>query len=68
MLTPQQIKVAIVMTGRAQCTGQESLEVADTLRALTAAYNKLTVSPTEDKQPEEEWDEEEDGDDPRSNK
>lgn len=55
MLTPDQIKCAIGMIGRATCTGSEATEVAATLESLVNLYNVLTAPKTED--------EEKDGDD-----
>ena len=57
MLTPEQIKCAIGMIGRATCKGAEAPEVSATLDALVALYNELTAPPTETE------DKDEDGDD-----
>lgn len=45
VLTPDVLKVAIVMIGRAPCKGDESHDVAATLRCLTQEYERLTQPP-----------------------
>ena len=39
MLTPDTIRTAIIMVKRAQCSGEESLKVADCIRALEGIFN-----------------------------
>lgn len=41
MLTANQFKTAIIMSKRANCTGDESLEVAQTILALEKAYTEV---------------------------
>ena len=56
MLTPDQIKCAIGMIGRAECRGSEAMEVAGTLEALVALYNQLTAPPPADEENDEDGD------------
>ncbi len=56
MLTPEQIKCAIGMIGRASCKGSEAPEVSATLDALVALYNELTAPPPADEEKDEDGD------------
>ena len=56
MLTPNQIKCAVVMIGRANCTGVEAKEVASTLDALSELYAQMTAPPVSDEGDTEESD------------
>jgi hypothetical protein len=46
MLTLDEIKVAVVMMRRAQCTGEEAADVAIVLEKLLHEYAKMTAPKT----------------------
>lgn len=48
MLTPDILKVAIVMIGRATCKGDEATDVAITLQALKHEFDRLSAQEPED--------------------
>lgn len=53
MLTPEDIKVAVVMMKRATCTGEESGAVAVVIQKLVQEYERL-VRPPQAKTDEQE--------------
>jgi hypothetical protein len=46
-LGPNECKTAIIMCKRANCTGEESLAVAQAILALEAQYKELNAAPQE---------------------
>jgi len=48
MLTQDEIKVAVVMIGRAECKGSEAGAVAAVIKKLTTLYEALAVDDEED--------------------
>ncbi len=43
MLTPDNVKVAVVLMLRAPCTGEEAKNVALAIDAFTAMHNQMTA-------------------------
>jgi hypothetical protein len=41
VITPEVLKTAIVMVGRASCSGTEARDVAAALEALVETYNQM---------------------------
>ncbi len=63
MLTPDHLKVAIVMINRAPCKGEEARDVAITLQALGDLYEQATAAMAASAENEETSDDDDAGTD-----